>query len=131
MSGIKGKSGRKPRHLEESKILDGLYPQAVCVVKEILNDKKTASNTRLEAALAVIWKKTGKPHQSQDLRVTAIRLVSGDDYELAMRKVLEEDSKLIEQYGSGLTEIKGGSNNAINRGSKDGIPKEANEGEKV
>ena len=99
MSGIKGKSGRKPRHLEESKILDGLYPQAVTVVKEILNNKKTASNTRLEAALAVIWKKTGKPHQSQDLRIGRLSPFTGDEYELALRKIIAEDQKLIEQYG--------------------------------
>jgi len=114
MSGIKGKSGRKPRHLEESKILDGLYPQAVCVVKEILKDKNAAANTRLDAALAVIWKKTGKPHQSQDLRIgRLVQLPTGDDYELATRKVLEEDRKLIEQYS------KGGLTNGVERPSKE------------
>ena len=72
MSGTKGHSGRKPRHQEESKILEGLYPKAISTVRDILNDKSNPANVRLEAALAVIWKKIGKPRQSVEAKVAIL-----------------------------------------------------------
>ena len=60
----------------------------------------------------------GRPHQSQDLRVKGLVFFSGDDYELALRKVLEGDRKLIEQYSTG------GSQDATEQEGSQGIYEE-------
>lgn len=89
---------KSPRNLIRA-ITEALLPDCEAEIAKLALES-TNERVRLEACQYIRDCVRGRPHQSQDLRIGKLTPFSGDDYELAMRKVLEEDRKLIEQYGS-------------------------------
>lgn len=120
MSGIKGRSGRKPRHEEEKKILKKLYPLAVSKVREILQSQVASEGTLLEAAKVVIYQVDGKPHISIDQRVTGyIGLITADGLAERIKLRRAEETHLIAQYSvevPQLNEAKLVAKDAVQRG---------------
>jgi len=96
MAGVKGKSGRKKdfratlkyfneqfdKHSEE--LIDQLIKQALSGSKEML--------------VYCLDRRLGKPHQSQDLRVTAERIYSPDELRLMSQPLIDE-TKLLNGWG--------------------------------
>lgn len=116
MSGVKGKSGRKKvpskqiqEYLESNisrlpELLEALTNKALIKISVVC--PKCGERYEIpgagdkEAAIYIIDRHLGRPHQSQDLRVQTKILFTPDDYELATRVARLEEQKLIEQYST-------------------------------
>jgi len=99
MSGVKGRSGRRPREIENRKILRRLYPLAVTRICEILNNPDELSSVKLEAAKIVIYQVDGKPRFQVDHTVKAlIGIASAQQLEEAIKLALQSEAKLIAEY---------------------------------
>jgi hypothetical protein len=99
MSGKPGRSGRKPRHVEETQIVNKLFPIAVSRIKQILEDDNAPYKEWLEAAKVPIYHKIGKPRIQIDTTVKGlVGVISGEQYVEALRAVKEQEQALIAQY---------------------------------
>ncbi|MBQ3399582.1 MAG: hypothetical protein IJG37_01185 [Synergistaceae bacterium] len=88
--------GSRPKKIPEElrEAFKELVPRSVEVIAEILNNRKTKSNVRLEAVKVVLDRVYGKPAQAQDITLD----VSGSlDLTAQIRRVLLESED--DRYG--------------------------------
>lgn len=101
MSGVKGRSG--PRKQQST-----LVNEALARIDQRLPDifesliKKAVEGDK-DAAIYLIDRRLGRPHQSIDQRVKGVILFTADDYELMSRPQAEEQ-KLIARYAKPIAE---------------------------
>jgi len=68
MAGNKN-SGRKPRHLEERKLIGRHFKESVSTVVELMQGKDTPAHVRLDASRVLIDQHIGRPAQSQSIEL--------------------------------------------------------------
>ncbi len=97
MSGVKGRSGRRPNADRLwARTIEGLKEQSVPLAYQCLVDN--IKNGKLEAAIYLIDRVEGRPRQEIDNRIKAQIIISPDDYELAIRQVKAAEAKLLTDY---------------------------------
>lgn len=102
MTGIKGKSGRRPRNIEDRKRLSKLYPTAIIVLEEILKDEKQLMmpDAKLRAAIEVVRQVIGMPRQQQE--ITGIMAMGTIGEILAQQQIERANRAQIVLLGEGL-----------------------------
>lgn len=95
MAGVKGKSGRKPRRLEERKLIGRHFKAAVTVVCEMLTDKTLPPAIRFDAARLIIEQHIGRAPQQINTQLTGAIVVTNADLEQALLEVRAYNERLL------------------------------------
>ena len=99
MSGVKGKSGRKPTRITEYKQWFDENPGKIVDLLEMLYNRAITSQDR-EAAIYIIDRVAGKPKQSIDQRTLNIDFSPDDYIKLLNSRVLDNPtSDVVKQQG--------------------------------
>ena len=93
MSGIKGRSGRKPSRITDYKRWFDANPDKIVNLLDMLYNKALTDNDR-EAAIYIIDRVAGRPRQEIDNRTSITLLPTPDDYAMARITLIEEMAQL-------------------------------------